>query len=70
MPSARRSTACSKVEYIHRHTLATRTEARLEIATWITGFYNARRLHSVWGWKSLVDCEHGYRPGFTEELAA
>ncbi|WP_175430903.1 DDE-type integrase/transposase/recombinase [Streptomyces hawaiiensis] len=59
-----------KVEYIHRPTFATRTEARLKIATWITGFYNARRLHSVCGWKSPIDYEHGYRPGFTEELAA
>ncbi|MEU9992904.1 integrase core domain-containing protein [Streptomyces sp. NPDC048045] len=35
-----------KVEYIHRHRFATRTEARLKIATWITGFYNSRRRHS------------------------
>jgi transposase InsO family protein len=35
-----------KVEYVHRHTFRTRTEARLKIATWITDFYNARRLHS------------------------
>ncbi|ANS62312.1 transposase [Streptomyces lincolnensis] len=41
-----------KVEYLHRHTFATHTEARLKIATWITGFYNARRLRSVCGWKS------------------
>ncbi|MFJ4649224.1 integrase core domain-containing protein [Streptomyces bobili] len=67
------SEACNsvlKVEYIHRHTFATRTEARLKIATSITGFYNARRLHSVCGWKSPIDDEHGYRAGFTEELAA
>ncbi|MEC4021132.1 integrase core domain-containing protein [Streptomyces sp. H27-D2] len=38
-----------KVEYIHRHTFATRTEARLKIATWITGFYNTRRRHSAAG---------------------
>jgi putative transposase len=36
-----------KVEYIHRHTFTTRTEARLRIATWITGFYNTRRRHSA-----------------------
>lgn len=36
-----------KVEYVHRHTFATRTEARLRIATWITGFYNTRRRHSA-----------------------
>lgn len=35
-----------KVEYIHRHTFATRTGARIRIATWITDFYNARRLHN------------------------
>ncbi len=38
-----------KVEYIHRHRFATRTEARLKIATWITGFYNQRRRHSAAG---------------------
>uniref|UniRef100_A0AAU3H6C7 Integrase core domain-containing protein n=1 Tax=Streptomyces sp. NBC_01401 TaxID=2903854 RepID=A0AAU3H6C7_9ACTN len=36
-----------KVEYIHRHRFATRTKARLKIATWITGFYNPRRKHSA-----------------------
>ena len=59
-----------KVEYVHRHTFTTRTEARLKIATWITGFYNARRLHSVCGWKSPIDYEHDYWAGFTEEPAA
>jgi putative transposase len=38
-----------KVEYVHRHSFATRTEARLRIATWITGFYNTRRRHSAAG---------------------
>ncbi|MEU8804942.1 IS3 family transposase [Spirillospora sp. NPDC048819] len=36
-----------KVEYVHRHRFATRAEARLKIATWITGFYNVRRRHSA-----------------------
>ena len=36
-----------KVEYVHRHRFATRTEARLKIATWITGFYNTHRRHSA-----------------------
>jgi transposase InsO family protein len=36
-----------KVEYIHRHYFATRAEARLKIATWITDFYNPRRRHSA-----------------------
>lgn len=38
-----------KVEYVHRHTFGTRTEGRIKIATWITDFYNTRRLHSVCG---------------------
>ncbi|MFJ9250762.1 hypothetical protein [Streptomyces sp. NPDC101776] len=33
-----------KAEYVHRHAFATRTEARIRIATWITDFYNSRRL--------------------------
>jgi transposase InsO family protein len=36
-----------KVEYIHRHYFATRAEARIKIATWITDFYNSRRRHSA-----------------------
>ncbi|MFV5995048.1 integrase core domain-containing protein [Streptomyces sp. NPDC056231] len=32
--------------YIHRNQFATRAEARLKIATWITDFYNPRRRHS------------------------
>jgi putative transposase len=35
-----------KVEYIHRYHFASRAEARLKIATWITDFYNPRRRHS------------------------
>lgn len=34
-----------KVEYVHRHDFATRTEARLKIVTWIADFYNTRRRH-------------------------
>jgi transposase InsO family protein len=59
-----------KVEYVHRHTFATRTEARIRIATWITDFYNTRRLDSVCGWKSPIDYEYDYWAGLTEELAA
>ncbi|MEH0541563.1 integrase core domain-containing protein [Streptomyces sp. B21-105] len=58
-----------KVEYVHRHTFATRAAARISIATWITDFYNTRRLHSC-HWKSPIDYEHDYWAGFTEELAA
>ncbi len=50
-----------KVEYVHRRAFRTRAEARLKIATWITDFYNARRLHSVCGFKSPIDCERDYR---------
>jgi transposase InsO family protein len=38
-----------KVEYIHRHRFATRTEARIKIATWIVDFYNTRWRHSAAG---------------------
>jgi transposase InsO family protein len=59
-----------KVEYVHRYTFATRAEARLKIATWITDFYNTRRLHSVCGFTSPIDYEHDHRAGLTEALAA
>ncbi|GAA3106816.1 hypothetical protein GCM10017600_81820 [Streptosporangium carneum] len=36
-----------KVGFAYRHRFATCTEARLRIATWITGFYNTRRRHSA-----------------------
>ncbi|MGW3982117.1 integrase core domain-containing protein [Streptomyces mirabilis] len=59
-----------KVEYVHRHTFTTCTEARLRIATWITDFYNSRRLHSVSGFNSPIDYEHDYWASLGEELAA
>jgi len=59
-----------KVEYVHRSTFTTRTEARIRIATWITDFYNTRRLHSVCHWKSPIGHEHDYWASLTEELAA
>ncbi|MFD8097409.1 IS3 family transposase [Streptomyces malaysiensis] len=59
-----------KVEYVHRHTSATRAEARIRIATWITDFYNTRRLHSVCGFKSRIDYENEYRAGLTVGPAA
>ena len=46
-----------KVEYIHRHRFATRTEARIKIATWITDFYNTRRRHSAVGGLPPVEFE-------------
>ncbi|MER7209861.1 IS3 family transposase [Streptosporangium sp. NPDC000239] len=36
-----------KVEFAYRNRFATRTEARLKIATWIADFYNTRRRHSA-----------------------
>ncbi|WP_326600991.1 IS3 family transposase [Streptomyces sp. NBC_01800] len=59
-----------QVEYVHRHTFTTRTEARLKIATWITGFYNTRRLHSVCGYHSPIDYERDHHANPTVELAA
>ncbi|WP_399225646.1 integrase core domain-containing protein [Streptomyces sp. TRM49041] len=59
-----------KVEYVHRHISATRTGARIRVATWITDFYNTRRLHSVCGFMSPIDYEHDQRASLTEELAA
>ena len=59
-----------KVEYVHRRTFATRTEARLRIATWITGFYNTQRLHSVCGYQSPIDYERNHHADSTMELAA
>ncbi|MER6409093.1 IS3 family transposase [Streptomyces viridosporus] len=46
------------------------TVARLRIATWITGFYNTHRLHSVWGYRSPTDYEHDHRANSALELAA
>ncbi|MFF7987248.1 integrase core domain-containing protein [Streptomyces sp. NPDC007901] len=58
-----------KVGYVHRHTLRTRTEARIRIATW-TDFYHTRRLHSVCGFKSPIDYEREYRATLTKGLTA
>ncbi|MFD5514269.1 integrase core domain-containing protein [Streptomyces sp. NPDC127051] len=35
-----------KVEYVHRRRFATRSEARLKVATWIADFCNTRRRRS------------------------
>ncbi|QLE71141.1 hypothetical protein FGW37_05565 [Streptomyces rectiverticillatus] len=59
-----------KVEYVYRHTFATRTGARLRIATWITGFYNTHRLHSVCGYYSPIDYEKDHRANSDLEPAA
>lgn len=46
-----------KVEFVHRHRFRTRTEAALKIVTWITGFYNPTRRHSLASGKSPIDYE-------------
>ncbi|MEU5093070.1 integrase core domain-containing protein [Streptomyces sp. NPDC021356] len=46
-----------KVEYVHRHTFATRAEARLKTATWIADFYNTTRRHSAAGGKPPTEFE-------------
>jgi transposase InsO family protein len=43
-----------KVEFVHRHRFRTRAEARLKINTWITGFYNPARRHSLCGGMSPI----------------
>ncbi|MBN0048364.1 hypothetical protein JS756_30490 [Streptomyces actuosus] len=57
------------VASLNRRTFATRTEARIRIATWITDFCNARRLHSVCGFKSPIDYERDCRAALAEGLA-
>ncbi|WP_093804364.1 DDE-type integrase/transposase/recombinase [Streptomyces sp. Wb2n-11] len=59
-----------KAEYVHRHTFTTRTEAQLRTATWITGFHNNRRLHSVCGYHSPIDYERNHQADPTAESAA
>jgi transposase InsO family protein len=46
-----------KVEFVHRHRFRTRTEAALKIVTWITGFYNPTRRHSLAGGMSPITYE-------------
>jgi putative transposase len=47
-----------KRELVHRHTFATRAQARAAIFEWIEVFYNRSRLHSALGYKSPVDFEN------------
>ena len=47
-----------KSELIHRHTFATRAQARLAIFEYIEVFYNRQRLHSALGYQSPVDFEN------------
>lgn len=46
-----------KVEFVHRHRFRTRAEAALRIVTWITGFYNPTRRHSLCGGMSPINYE-------------
>ncbi|MFK0111578.1 integrase core domain-containing protein [Streptomyces sp. NPDC091217] len=46
-----------KVEYVHRQTFTTRTEARLQIASWTAEFYSARRRHSAASGKPSAEFE-------------
>ena len=48
-----------KVELINPQRYATRTQARLDIVSWIEGFYNRERLHSSIEYKTPVDAECG-----------
>ncbi|MFF3879339.1 integrase core domain-containing protein [Streptomyces sp. NPDC001978] len=52
-----------KVEYVHRHTFATRTEARLKTATWIADFYNTKRRQSAAGGIPPVEFERIIQEG-------
>ncbi|MEU3756800.1 integrase core domain-containing protein [Streptomyces olivoreticuli] len=59
-----------KVEYIHRHRLRTRAEARIKIATWITDWYNPRRRHSACDWLSPIDYENRHHTSSQQTQAA
>jgi putative transposase len=58
-----------KVEYVHRRQFRTRAEARLKIATWLTGFYNQRRRHSVCDWRSPIDYERSFTRALGDQAA-
>jgi putative transposase len=59
-----------EVGYVHRRAFTTHTEARLKIATWITGFCHTRRLHRVCGYRSPIDHERDHPADLTMEFAA
>lgn len=47
-----------KVEFVHRQHFATRAEARIKVATWITDFYNTTRRHSANNGLAPIPFEH------------
>ncbi len=46
-----------KVEFVDRHTFATRHDATTRISAWINGFYNPRRRHSANNGRSPIEFE-------------
>lgn len=46
-----------KVERIYQVRYATRAQARLDIVSWIEGFYNRERLHSANDYRTPVQME-------------
>ena len=48
-----------KVELVYPQRYGTRAQARLDIVSWIEGFYNAERLHSSIGYMAPIDAEWG-----------
>ena len=44
--------ATMKGELIEQHTYQTRADARADVFAYIEGFYNRRRLHSAFGYKT------------------
>lgn len=46
-----------KVELIYSQHYATRSQARMDIVSWIEGFYNHQRLHSSIGYETPVNAE-------------
>ena len=46
-----------KVELVYPQRYATRAHARLDIVSWMEGFYNAQRLHSSIGYMAPIDAE-------------
>lgn len=49
-----------KVERVHQVRYVTRAQARLDIADWIEGFYNRRRIHSSIGYKTPLQAEREF----------